>query len=83
MDIVEDVKPVVEEVKSVALQLPGIVDLGDLKVLLDLQKDLELVKSKAEAVELRIVIVQMRIQAKYQMNDADHIDPKTGEIIRS
>ena len=84
MDIVEDVKEVVQEVKAAVL--PVVVELGDLKVLLDLQKETELMKelckTKIELYEHKLVIVQMQIKAKYQMGDADSIDPKTAEIVR-
>lgn len=59
------------------------VDLADLKVLLDLQKDLELLKTRVELYEHKVTIVQMQLKNKYKMTDTDTINPQNGQINRS
>lgn len=89
MDVKEDIKEVVEEVKHVAEQVVDFVEAADLKVLVGIKQDVELLeakfetaKSKLEHALLKRQLVESQVSMKYRMGPADSIDKDTGLISR-
>jgi len=89
MDLKEDIKEVVEEVKNVAEQVVDFVEAADLKVLVGIKQEVELLEAKFETAKAKLEhallkrqIVESQVSMKYKMGPADSIDKDTGLISR-
>jgi hypothetical protein len=56
------------------------VDLKDIQILTDLQKDFQLVSTQKELIENKLELVKLQLRIKYNLSEESKIDQKTGKI---
>lgn len=58
------------------------VDMNDLNVLTNLQKEHQLVTTQAELAATKIELVKLQLKIKYNLSDADEVNIQNGLITR-